>query len=62
MSHVTNKHSTALLAKFIQNPQNVYRERNGQPLHAGYMLMPNMNATHNDAQAIIAYLQQLDKQ
>jgi cytochrome c551/c552 len=62
LSHVANKHSEALLEKFIQNPQNVYKERKGQPLNAGYMLMPNMHATQNDAQAIIAYLQELNKQ
>jgi cytochrome c551/c552 len=60
LTHVANKHSTALLEKFIQNPQNVYRERQGRPLNAGYMLMPNTNATHDDVQAIITYLQELN--
>lgn len=62
LTHVVTKHDDALLQKFIQNPHDVYRERNGQPLNAGYMLMPNMNATQSDAVAIIAYLKELDKQ
>ena len=62
LTHVVTKHDEALLQKFIQNPRNVYRERNGQPLNPGYMLMPNMNATQADAVAIIAYLKELDKQ
>ncbi len=62
LTHVANKHNSALLEEFIQNPQNVYRKRHDQPLNAGYMLMPNMNATHDDALAIIAYLDELNKQ
>ena len=62
LTHVVNKHNDALLERFIQNPQSVYRERKGQPLNVGYMLMPNMNATHEDARAIIAYLRELNKQ
>jgi cytochrome c2 len=62
LTHVVSRQDEALLEKFIQNPANIYRERNGQPLNPGYMLMPNMNATHDDAVAIIAYLKELDKQ
>jgi cytochrome c2 len=62
LTHVTSRRSEAQLNKFIQNPQNVYRERNGQSLTSGYMLMPNMNATSEDAQAIIAYLKELNQQ
>jgi cytochrome c2 len=62
LNHVTSKHSEALLLKFIQNPQVVYRGRNGQPLNSGYMLMPNLHATEDDARAIVAYLKELNKQ
>jgi cytochrome c551/c552 len=62
LTHVARKHNAVMLQKFIRNPQVVYRERDGQPLNPGYMLMPNMNATDNDARAIIAYLNELNKQ
>ena len=62
LTHVVRKHDTKLLQKFIQNPGTVYRERNNQPLNPGYMYMPNMNASAEDAEAIVAYLKELDKE
>ena len=62
LTHVVRRHDTKLLHKFIQNPGSVYRERNNQPLNAGYMYMPNMNATAEDADEIVAYLKELDKE
>lgn len=62
LTHVARKHSAGMLHRFIRNPQTIYGERNGQPLNPGYMMMPNMNASDDDARAIIAYLNELDKQ
>jgi len=33
-----------------------------KPLNEGYMLMPDMHASTDDAHDIVAYLRQLDKQ
>jgi cytochrome c2 len=62
LTHVVRRHDEKLLRQFIQNPGAVYRARNNQPLNPGYMYMPNMNATAEDAEAIVAYLKNLDKQ
>jgi len=62
LTHVVRKHDTGLLEKFIASPAAVYRERGMRPLNDGYMLMPEMHATTDDASAIIAYLRELDKQ
>jgi|SRR3954470_21935691 cytochrome c2 len=62
LTHVVKKHNEELLKRFIHNPHDVYLQRNGQPLNSGYMLMPNMNATQDDATAIIAYLKELNAQ
>jgi cytochrome c551/c552 len=62
LTHVVRKHNAVLLQKFIRSPQEVYRERDGQPLNPGYMLMPNMDASDDDARAIIAYLNELNKE
>ncbi len=62
LTHVVQRHDEALLLRFIQNPQNVYKERNGESLNPGYMHMPNLNASANDARLIVAYLKELDRQ
>jgi len=62
LTHVVRRHDEKLLRQFIQNPRAVYHERNNQPLNPGYMYMPNMNATAEDADEIVAYLKELDKE
>ncbi len=62
LTHVIRKHDEKLLRQFIQSPGSVYQQRKNQPLNPGYMFMPNMNASAQDADEIIAYLKELDKQ
>src|ERR1700755_2435088 len=62
LSHVVREHDPKLLERFIGNPPAVYRERGIKSLNDGYMLMPDMHASHDDARLIVAYLKELDKQ
>lgn len=62
LTHVVNKRDQQLLERFIVSPAAIYRERGSRPLNDGYMLMPEMHASANDAKAIVAYLRELDRQ
>jgi hypothetical protein len=61
LMHVVRKHDEKLLTQFILDPESVYRERQMQPLNAGYMLMPSLNPTQQETRAIIAYFRELDR-
>ncbi len=62
LTHVVKKHDPKLLQQFIASPPQVYRERAMKPLNEGYMYMPDMHASPEDARAIVAYLRVLDEQ
>lgn len=62
LTHVVRRQSPKFLEQFIANPPEVYRERGERSLNEGYMLMPDMHATPEDARDIVAYLQELDRQ
>jgi len=62
LTHVLNKHDAAFVEGFIQDPSRIYVERHGQTLNQGYMPMPNLGVSADDAHAIVAYLKELNKQ
>jgi cytochrome c551/c552 len=62
LTHVLQKHGAAFLEMFIQDPRRVYTDRHGQTLNSGYMPMPNLGVSQEDAHAIVAYLKELNKQ
>ena len=62
LTHVVRRQDPKLLEQFIANPPKVYRERGMRSLNEGYMLMPDMHASPEDAREIVAYLRELDKQ
>jgi cytochrome c2 len=62
LTKVVHRHDNAFLERFILNPETVYRERKGQSLNSGYMLMPRVVASRDDVQDIITYLHTLDTQ
>ena len=62
LTHELNKHDEAFLERFIQDPSALYTERHGQTLNPGYMPMPNLGVSAEDAHDIVAYLKQLNKQ
>ena len=61
LTHVARKYDRAFLTRFITDPPSVYRDRKGIPLNTGFMMMPNVHATHGDAELIVFYLADLDK-
>ncbi|HVZ15900.1 MAG TPA: cytochrome c [Terriglobales bacterium] len=62
LTHVVRRQDPKFLEQFIANPPAVYRQRGMRPLNDGYMLMPDMHASPDDAAAIVAYLHDLDKE
>lgn len=62
LTHVVRKLDAKFLERFIQEPAAVYSERNGRPLNDGYMLMPKVNVSPEQAKHIVAYLRALDEQ
>lgn len=62
LTNVVKKHDDKLLERFILDPQEVYRERNMKTLNPGYMLMPRVVTTREDARDIVAYFHALDRQ
>ncbi|MGZ4787275.1 MAG: c-type cytochrome [Terriglobales bacterium] len=62
LTHVVQKHDPEFLERFIASPDAVYHERGMRPLNDGYMLMPEMHASPEDAKAIIEYLRKLDRE
>ena len=62
LTHAVRRYDAKLLEQFIANPPAVYRQRGMKPLNEGHMLMPDMHASSSDAQAIVAYLSELDEQ
>lgn len=53
---VATKFDRRTLARFIHDPEQIYRERNVRPLNEGYMPMPKIEVSADDAQAIALYL------
>ena len=62
LTHIVRTQDPKLLEGFIADPPKVYGTRGMKPLNEGYMLMPDMHASTDDAHDIVAYLRQLDKQ
>ncbi len=58
---VTKKYDHNTIVRFIQNPNTIYAERGHGPLNEGWMMMPNMHATSDDANAIYHYLHSMTK-
>ena len=61
LTHIARKEDPKLLQRFIANPPEIYRERGMKSLNEGYMLMPDMHASPQDARDIVAYLRDLDR-
>ena len=56
LSAIAQKYDQKTLARFIENPETIYRERGKRPLNPKYFPMPNPHASPADADAIAAYL------
>ena len=61
LTHIVHKDDPKLIERFIANPEAVYRERGMKSLNEGYMLMPDMHASPEDARDIVAYLKEVDR-
>ena len=61
LTHIVRTQDAHLLERFIASPSTIYQERGMRSIHEGYMLMPDMHATPEEAHHIVAYLQQLNR-
>jgi len=62
LTHIVRNQDAHLLERFIASPSTVYRERDMKSLNEGYMLMPDMHATPEDARDIVAYLEEMNRE
>ncbi len=44
------------MARFIEDPEQVYREKGRRPLNPGYMPMPELHVSHTEAKQLAAFL------
>src|SRR5438309_5770986 len=52
LSKVKEKYDKAFLARFIENPENVYREKGRRPLNAGFTPMPPLHIPRDEARQL----------
>lgn len=57
LAKISHTQDPKFLERFIANPPAVYQQRGERPINEGYVLMPDMHATPNDARDIVAYLE-----
>ncbi|HUN89039.1 MAG TPA: cytochrome c [Terriglobales bacterium] len=62
LTHVVRTQDEQLLEHFIASPPSIYQERGMKSLNEGYMLMPDMHATPQQARDIVAYLRELNRE
>ena len=56
LSGVTSRYDRRFITAFIQDPADIYQQRQGRSLNPGRMQMPKMGVTEQEAQAITKYL------
>lgn len=56
LQNVAAKFDHQTLARFIRNPEDIYRERAMRPLNEGYIPMPRVDVSAADSMAIATYL------
>ena len=44
------------IARFVENPETVYREKGHRPLNEGYVPMPVLHVSHDEARQIADFL------
>jgi Cytochrome c len=62
LTHIVRNQDEQLLERFIASPPAVYHERGMRSLNEGYMLMPDMHATPQEAHDIVAYLHEMNRE
>jgi cytochrome c len=60
LAKVTEKYDRAMLTRFIDDPDSIYRQRSNQSLNPGRPHMPRMGVKDGDAELLAAYLRSLD--
>ncbi len=56
LTNVNKKYDDETLRRFIHDPESVYRARGRKPLNDGFMPMPRLNVSEEDAKDIVEYL------
>lgn len=56
LQNVAAKFDRQTLARFIRNPEDIYRERGVRVLNEGYMPMPKVDVSAADSKAIATFL------
>jgi len=56
LSKVKAKYDRAYIARFVENPENVYREKGRRPINEGFTPMPPLHVTREEAKQIASFL------
>ncbi len=56
LTKIKSKIDRATLARFIENPEELYREKGRRPLNDGYVPMPVLHVTHSEASQLARFL------
>lgn len=56
LKFVNDKYDADTLRRFIQDPEQVYRERGKKPLNSGYVVMHKVKTTPSEVRAIATFL------
>jgi mono/diheme cytochrome c family protein len=56
LSKVKGKYDRAYIARFVENPEAVYREKGRAPINEGFTPMPGLHVTQKEAKEIAAFL------
>ncbi len=56
LTKLENKLDRATMARFIENPESVYRELGRRPLNQGYVPMPELHVSRKEAQQLADFL------
>ena len=59
LARVKRKYDSTTLVRFIQNPEQVYRERGQKPLNPGYVGMHRVKANEWEIRSIAFYLRNI---
>ncbi len=60
LTKVKKKYDRATIARFIHNPEDVYREKGRRPLNPEYVPMPELHVTEHEAKQLALFLTSSD--
>ena len=60
LSKVKTKYDKSYIARFVENPETVYREIGKSPLNEGFTPMPPLHVSHKEAKQIADFLTNLE--